>query len=151
MLSPHFTEPPTPDTLHHARLHLDATRTSMADLDSKIHDAEAALAQIIHDAKCAIAKMEAEKAKLSEEETRTKAYLSPIRRLPAELLREIFMWNFEEHASCAWVLSAVCPSWRRLALRTPKLWSKVSNYAVYCRAATMPSAISLSLSSSEDS
>ncbi|KAF8632777.1 hypothetical protein AX15_001680 [Amanita polypyramis BW_CC] len=66
-----------------------------------------------------------QRAQLEAKELRTLAYLSPIRKLPAELLRDIFLWNFEEHPCCAWVLSAVCTSWRRLVLQTPGLWSKI--------------------------
>jgi hypothetical protein len=51
--------------------------------------------------------------------------MSPIRRLPSELLRHIFMMNFDEYPCCAWILSSVCLQWRRLALSMPKLWSKV--------------------------
>lgn len=120
-----FTDPPTPDTLHHAQLHLQSTLEARLALETKIRDAESALAQLVNEAQCAITKMSNERKTLEAETARTKAYLSPVRRLPAEMLREIFMWNFEEHAACAWVLSAVCSSWRRLAIRTPRLWSKV--------------------------
>ncbi|KAF9441247.1 hypothetical protein P691DRAFT_684604 [Macrolepiota fuliginosa MF-IS2] len=119
------TEPPTPDSLHNAKLHLAATNTARLAVDAKIADAEAALAQMIADAKSAMNKLVEEQHRLQGEEEQTKAYLSTIRRLPAELLREIFMWNFEAHASCAWVLASVCSSWRRIALRTPRLWAKV--------------------------
>ncbi|KAF5349078.1 hypothetical protein D9756_009428 [Leucocoprinus leucothites] len=121
---PLFTEPSTADTLHHARLHLESTRSSILALDAKIASAEMALVQLVREAKASIAKMAEEKSRLEEDEATTKSYLSPVRRLPAELLREIFLWHFEEHEACAWVLAAVCSSWRRLALRTPKLWAK---------------------------
>jgi hypothetical protein len=121
-----FTEPPTPDTLHHAKLHLESTRSLILSLNDKIVSAELALVQLIHETKASIAKMTEEKSRLEADEAMTKSYLSPVRRLPAELLREIFLLHFQEHEACAWVLAAVCAPWRRLALRTPKLWAKVS-------------------------
>ena len=84
------------------------------------------LAEFIGEAKRSITKMTEEKIKLEEDEVATRSYLSPTQRLPAELLREIFLWHFEEHEACAWTLAAVYSSWRRLALRTPKLWAKVT-------------------------
>lgn len=121
-----FTEPPTPDTLHHAKLHLESTRSAIRALSDKIVSAEMALAQLIHETKTSIAGMTEEKSRLEADESTMESYLSPVRRLPAELLREIFVWHFEEHEACAWVLAAVCSSWRRLALCTPRLWAKVS-------------------------
>jgi hypothetical protein len=81
---------------------------------------------------CATKQLQRERAALEEKISRTLAYMSPIRRLPAELLRHIFMMNFDEYPCCAWILSSVCSQWRRLTLSMPKLWSKVwylSQYA----------------------
>ncbi|KXN82753.1 hypothetical protein AN958_02192 [Leucoagaricus sp. SymC.cos] len=123
-LSP-FAEPTTAESLRHARLRLDSTRSSILSLDAQIASAEMSLAQLIREAKMSIAKMLEEKTRLQEDEAATKSYLSPVRRLPAELLREIFMLHFQEHEACAWVLAAVCSSWRRIVLRTPRLWAKI--------------------------
>jgi hypothetical protein len=50
--------------------------------------------------------------------------LSPINRLPPELLTEIFLlWTRE--ASDVSVIAAVCNRWRKLALSTPQLWSTI--------------------------
>ncbi|KAJ6580867.1 hypothetical protein B0H19DRAFT_486595 [Mycena capillaripes] len=63
--------------------------------------------------------------------------LSPLRRMPAELLREIFAWTlpslrddwsrgrFEIQAS-PWVLTHVSSRWRAVSLSTPSLWSRVA-------------------------
>jgi hypothetical protein len=122
---PFACEPPTPSSLAHARRFLDETTTSRADLDRKIEAAEAQLAQIIADSRCAIEQLQREREALDEKISRARAYMSPIRRLPSELLRHIFMMNFDEYPCCAWILSSVCLQWRRLALSMPKLWSKV--------------------------
>jgi hypothetical protein len=53
------------------------------------------------------------------------ALLSPINRLPTELLAEIFVLRTQEarHAS---ILGAVCNHWRQLALSTPRLWCTIN-------------------------
>ena len=121
-----FPEPPTKEALASARRSLDATRASVEQVSAKILAAEAALAQIIHDSRRAIRDMEAQRNDLDAKMTRTLAYLSPIRRMPMELLRMVFMQCFEENPCSPWRLAAVCSSWRRLALRIPVIWSKVS-------------------------
>jgi hypothetical protein len=126
MLPLTLPDPPSQDSLLCAQTHLQQTLQETLDLAAQISDKERALAQQIHDTQAAIARLADQKKALDQEAARTRAYLSPVRRLPAELLREIFLWNFEEHAACAWVFSAVSSSWRRLAIRTPRLWSKVS-------------------------
>jgi len=118
-------EPPTASSLSDARHLLDESNTSLANVDRKIEAAEAQLAQIVADSRCAIKQLQRERTSLEEKIARTLAYMSPIRRLPAELLRHIFIMNFEEYPCCAWILSSVCSQWRRLALSMPKLWSKV--------------------------
>ncbi|KAF8872510.1 hypothetical protein BD779DRAFT_1452696 [Infundibulicybe gibba] len=120
-----FPDPPTQQSLADARRSLELTNDSVDELASKITAAETALAEIIRESQCAINSLQSQRALLEEKAFQTKAYLSPIRRLPEELLREIFMWNFESYPCCGWVLAAVSTPWRRLALRMPKLWSKI--------------------------
>jgi F-box-like len=118
-------DPPTPASLADARRLLNESNSSLAGLDRKIEAAEAQLAQIVADSRGTIKLLQRERAALEDKISRTLAYVSPIRRLPAELLRLIFMMNFDEYPCCAWILSSVCSQWRRLALSMPKLWSKV--------------------------
>lgn len=128
-----FPDPPTAETLADARRSLVTTRESVSQLTSKIDAAEASLAQLVKESKCAISEMETRRALLKNMEQKTLAYLSPIRRLPTELLRDVFLWNFEDYSCCAWVLAAVCSSWRRLSLSMPRIWSKVSHQSFrYC-------------------
>ncbi len=128
MTPPDFAYPPTKDTLADARRSMDATRVSMRALTKRIDAAEAALAQMVRESKVAIQEMLNEKRTLEERAMTTLAYLSPMRRLPLELLREIFLWCFKSHPCSAWVLASVCTSWRRVALKIPVIWSKVSNF-----------------------
>ncbi|KAH7924933.1 hypothetical protein BV22DRAFT_1012275 [Leucogyrophana mollusca] len=120
-----YPEPPTESTVAEARRQLHNHEDHLTELTAKIAAAEDALAKIVADSKRAIHELQREHHQLQEKILHTKAYISPIRRLPNELLRHIFMFNFEEHACCAWILAAVCSLWRRLALSVPKLWSKI--------------------------
>jgi len=126
MSFPNFVDPPTKETLANARRSLEVTRASVEEITYTINAAEIALAKLVRESRLAINELEGQRTTLEDQVSRTLAYLSPIRRLPIELLREIFVWSFEEHACSAWVLAAVCPSWRRLALKIPIIWSKVS-------------------------
>jgi F-box-like len=118
-------EPPTETTLAEARRALDSHRQSLRRITDKIDASEADLAQIVADSQCAINRLQRERAALEDTIFQTMAYLSPIRRLPLELLRQIFLFNFEDYPCCAWVLSAVCSLWRKTALSMPRIWSKV--------------------------
>ncbi|PPR03720.1 hypothetical protein CVT24_007368 [Panaeolus cyanescens] len=120
-----FADPPTKDSLADAQRVLSSTRVSVQQLNDKIDMAEEALERIVRESRAAIEELVKQREALKQKELHTLAYLSPIRRLPTELLREIFMWSFESHPCIAWVLASVCTSWRRLALRIPRIWSKI--------------------------
>ncbi|KAJ7096613.1 hypothetical protein B0H15DRAFT_773923 [Mycena belliarum] len=120
-----FPDPPTALSLAAARAALDESVTSAASLADRIKSAQVSLAQLVAEAQAAIEDMVKEELILQEKIDHTRAYLSPIRRLPGELLRELFLWCFEGHPCCAWVLSAVCANWRHQALAIPRIWSKI--------------------------
>jgi hypothetical protein len=129
MLLP-YPEPPTEATLKDARHELDLQQDSLKKLSKKIDEAEVTLAQIVAESKCAISEMQRERSLLEDKLSHTMAYIAPIRRLPNELIRHIFMFNFDDYPCCAWVLAAVCSLWRRLSLSMPKLWSKVRSLCI---------------------
>ncbi|KAJ7171293.1 hypothetical protein C8R46DRAFT_183872 [Mycena filopes] len=61
-----------------------------------------------------------------------KALLSPARRLPPEILQEIFLAALPTHRSAVMsaseaplVLTRICRGWRSLALATPELWHSI--------------------------
>ena len=120
-----LTEPATEATLADAKRLLEAQRQSIRCITLRIEQSQAALAQIVADSKCVIDQLEQERNDLENDMFQTMAYLSPIRRLPLELLRQIFLFNFEDHPCAAWVLSAVCNLWRKTAISMPRIWSKV--------------------------
>lgn len=101
----------------------------VGNLNRQIADAQRALEALIADSKLAIGLLEEERRRARDEVKATKEYLSPIKRLPDDLLQHIFLSTFEAAPSSAWTLSAVCVSWRRLVLNAPILWSRVCHVA----------------------
>ncbi|KAH9038584.1 hypothetical protein EDB85DRAFT_2132236 [Lactarius pseudohatsudake] len=101
------------------------TAASLADARRLLGESNAQLAQIVAESRCVIKQLQCEREALEDKIARALAYMSPIRRLPSELLRHIFIMNFDEYPCCAWILSSVCSQWRRLALSMPRLWSKI--------------------------
>lgn len=122
-----FTEPPTRHSLEEARRSLQEQQESSNRIASKIEDAEQELKRILKESQQMIWNLEKERAAVEDGIARTLAYLSPIRRLPHELLGVIFTFIFDDYPCCAWVLSAVCKLWRSQVLSMPRLWSKVSS------------------------
>ncbi|KIY65223.1 hypothetical protein CYLTODRAFT_424532 [Cylindrobasidium torrendii FP15055 ss-10] len=73
-----------------------------------------------------------------------KRLLSPVRRLPTEILRHIFLstvehiplriaeldeaesWSFKDPPSMLWTIELVCQQWRIAIVNYPRLWSYVS-------------------------
>lgn len=60
--------------------------------------------------------------------TRQRAYIAPVRRLPNEILSEIFLWSsrgerFSSYRCVPMVISQVCKLWRDLIYELPKAWS----------------------------
>ncbi|KAF7316169.1 F-box domain-containing protein [Mycena indigotica] len=64
-----------------------------------------------------------------------KSLITPIRRLPLDLLERIFIECLPEERNCVMsatepplLLGRVCSSWRSLAYETPRLWSRLHVY-----------------------
>lgn len=116
----------TPSALSDARRSLAAQRTGLDALNGRIEDDERKLAELILEAQRKIEQMKKERSECELKIADTLAFLSPLRRLPRELLRYTFLLLWEDNPCCGWTLAAVSSSWRRLALSTPQLWQKVS-------------------------
>ncbi|KAJ7785671.1 hypothetical protein B0H16DRAFT_1487623 [Mycena metata] len=61
-----------------------------------------------------------------------KALLSPLRRLPLDIIQEIFVACLPTHRNCVMsaveapvLLGRICSSWRELSLSTPRLWARL--------------------------
>ncbi|KAF7376871.1 F-box domain-containing protein [Mycena sanguinolenta] len=76
---------------------------------------------------------------LAEERSRVAAYveghralISPVRRLPLDVIQELFVACLPTHRNCVMnasevplLLGRVCNSWRAISLSTPRLWSSL--------------------------
>ncbi|KAJ7743905.1 hypothetical protein DFH07DRAFT_979223 [Mycena maculata] len=61
-----------------------------------------------------------------------KALVSPLRRMPVDIIQEIFMACIPMHRNCVMsakeapvLLGRICSSWRAISLSTPRLWSRL--------------------------
>ncbi|KAK1231922.1 hypothetical protein PQX77_004941 [Marasmius sp. AFHP31] len=76
--------------------------------------------------------LESKKEKLKKSMEKFRSLLSPVHRLPSELLLEIFGYlcevNVLDHSKMppASALSMVCGRWRQVTLASPRLWSSIS-------------------------
>ena len=118
-------EPPTAGSRAEAQAQIESNKKKIQALSETITSTEDKLTQIINEYRCSIRALQRSKQELEEEVSLTLAYISPIRTLPHELLRHIFLLNFEDQPCCAWGVAAVCSLWRRLVLAMPRMWSKV--------------------------
>ncbi|KAJ7483431.1 hypothetical protein FB451DRAFT_1084598 [Mycena latifolia] len=84
-------------------------------------------------------RLEEERAVLSSFRSQNNAILSPLRRIPPEVLGQIFSWMLPSIISAMmaqsgsdvignspWVLGHISSRWRAVALSTPLLWSLVA-------------------------
>ncbi|KAJ7202487.1 hypothetical protein C8J57DRAFT_1102074 [Mycena rebaudengoi] len=80
-------------------------------------------------------KWEEERASLLDYRAQNKAVISPHRRIPPEILGEIFLLTlpvrvqeavFSTIGDSPWVLTHVCRRWREVAVSAPFLWSRVA-------------------------
>ncbi|KAK0237413.1 hypothetical protein EDD85DRAFT_1022737 [Armillaria nabsnona] len=61
-------------------------------------------------------------------ERHRRALSSPIRRLPVDIMREIFLLassNAADVKDFPWIATHTCTEWRDIATQTPMLWSKI--------------------------
>ncbi|KAJ7252136.1 hypothetical protein B0H12DRAFT_964446, partial [Mycena haematopus] len=77
--------------------------------------------------------------KLAEERDRIGAYveahkalISPIRRLPLDIIKELFVACLPTHRNCVMsaseapvLLGRICNSWRAISLSAPRLWASL--------------------------
>ncbi|KIK54896.1 hypothetical protein GYMLUDRAFT_130580, partial [Collybiopsis luxurians FD-317 M1] len=82
-----------------------------------------------------ISEMRTRRTQLKVYKASLKSLLSPIRRLPNELLYRIFGLTYStnhlvsrDHQILALAISSVCTRWRQLALSSPDLWSSMDIY-----------------------
>ncbi|ESK88759.1 hypothetical protein Moror_17147 [Moniliophthora roreri MCA 2997] len=79
-----------------------------------------------------IAQLQARRDKLKSFIDNHRALLSPIRRVPSDILREIFVQCLpKDHLpthnihQAPLLLTGICRSWREVAITTPRLWNRI--------------------------
>ncbi|KAJ7117629.1 hypothetical protein C8R44DRAFT_555445, partial [Mycena epipterygia] len=116
-------EPPEDTESTFIRAVASKTGSRLAYLDTKISQLRDWLIQL-----------EEERATLTVYHSQNTAILSPLRRMPPELLCEIFSWTLPsvrealqrrrfDTKHSPWVLTQICSRWRAIALSTASLWS----------------------------
>ncbi|KAF7372709.1 F-box domain-containing protein [Mycena sanguinolenta] len=113
-------EPPLDEDISVIRPIIEETRAHLATVDAEIARLRYRLREL-----------EEERAILLPSHTRTMGILSPLRRLPPEILGGIFSQTLRPISdifsikNCPWVLTHVCSNWRAVALADPSLWSLI--------------------------
>ncbi|KAJ6526957.1 hypothetical protein DFH09DRAFT_1187206 [Mycena vulgaris] len=86
----------------------------------------------IADMHTAIDKLKAERDGLSAYVEAHMALISPVRRLPLDLIQEIFVACIPTHRNCVMsaheppvLLGRICSFWRAISLSTPRLWARL--------------------------
>ncbi|KAJ7498133.1 hypothetical protein B0H11DRAFT_1801159 [Mycena galericulata] len=73
--------------------------------------------------------LEEERALLSEYHSQNTAIISPLRRMPSEILGQIFSWTLSpavlDVRESPWILTQVCSRWRAVSISEPSLWSRI--------------------------
>ena len=100
-------------------------RVQIDALSAEIKTAEDELAALVKESWRAIEKLQNARAAVEAKLVCKLAYIAPVRRLPMDLLGEIYTLTVEEKPASVWVLASVCWTWRFQVLQMPRLWSKV--------------------------
>ncbi|KAH9485846.1 hypothetical protein JR316_0002761 [Psilocybe cubensis] len=112
---------PSEEQVHEVRRLLMDPKQEAEYLDAEIQKARSLLQEL-----------EEKRTKAGGTIRRYEAILSPIRRVPPDVLRVVFLYCLVTHRNPAisikeapLLLTHVCSSWRTLALNTPALWARI--------------------------
>ncbi|KAJ6578615.1 hypothetical protein B0H10DRAFT_2101374, partial [Mycena sp. CBHHK59/15] len=83
-------------------------------LDEKISDLQKTLDELAE-----------ERDRLSAFVDAHQALISPVRRLPLDIIQEIFVACLPKHATPPILLGRICSAWRSISLSTPRLWASL--------------------------
>ncbi|KAJ6582010.1 hypothetical protein B0H19DRAFT_1019031, partial [Mycena capillaripes] len=108
-------DPPVESEILQLRGFIFRGHTRMSVLDARIALIRASIDKIIQ-----------EKGELNVEIRKHEGGLSPLRRMPVEILSLIFSFTLPPHqkdtAPAPWTISAVCARWREIVISHPSLW-----------------------------
>ncbi|KAJ7483481.1 hypothetical protein FB451DRAFT_1028928, partial [Mycena latifolia] len=100
--------------------------------DARLADVEKEISRL----RDRLQQLEDERASLSRYQAQNYAVISPLRRMPPEVLGEIFSWTLPDFrhtlgrrrfdiTSSPWLLTHISSRWRAVALSNASLWSVV--------------------------
>ncbi|KAJ7677768.1 hypothetical protein DFH06DRAFT_1167126 [Mycena polygramma] len=131
-----------PGTRHNALLNsndppqdsdIPGVLSAISETEAQLASVEDEIARVSEQLK----KLRQMRSSLSSYRTRNRAILSPLRRMPPEILGEIFMCTLPSSnlriargkgiqiTDSPWVLTHVCQDWKKISLSIPSLWSSV--------------------------
>ncbi|KAJ7654646.1 hypothetical protein DFH06DRAFT_1092897 [Mycena polygramma] len=156
--------PPTPglsaapESRHHILLNsnetpLDSDVVLVQSAISKVDERLAWLANETSQLQDRLQQLEEERVSLTSFRAQNCAILSPLRRMPPEVLSEVFAWTLPSARDLSrrrkprlrdspWILTHVSRCWRTVAVLNPSLWSIV---AIKYQPGTDPSVYSLAM------
>ncbi|KAJ7875682.1 hypothetical protein B0H13DRAFT_2668812 [Mycena leptocephala] len=112
---------PTDDEVAEIKAFLIEPTLRLKQLDDEISDLQRA-----------IDKLRAERESLGADVKAHRALVSPVRRLPLDIIQEIFVACLPTHHNCVMsaseppiLLGRICSFWRTISLSTPRLWSSL--------------------------
>ncbi|KAJ7062346.1 hypothetical protein C8F01DRAFT_128306 [Mycena amicta] len=112
---------PTDDEVHEINVLLAEPSEQLRQLDSKIDDLRKAMEELV-----------VERNRIGEFVDAHKALISPMRRIPIDVLQEIFVACLATERNCIMsaseapiLLGRICSSWRAISMSTPRLWASV--------------------------
>ncbi|KAJ7471444.1 hypothetical protein B0H11DRAFT_2040016 [Mycena galericulata] len=157
-LAPPLPSSPCPEL---RRSNAAPLETQYPEIDREIAAASSSIAFIderIRYLQPVLVELAAWRQALQEFVTDHKRVLAPIRKVPSDVLSEIFLWCAARDSDnvwnpCAdpeWVLAQVCRYWRALALATPRIWRRVFITRPYFSRYIRPAVLSLQLERSAE-
>ncbi|KIM35524.1 hypothetical protein M413DRAFT_348408 [Hebeloma cylindrosporum] len=113
---------PSDEEVHHIKNSILPVPTAkLADLDIEINRIQEVLSNLME-----------QRQSLSTEIEGYRSLISPARRLPIDILQEIFLHTLPtahnaviDPHMCPLLLTRICNGWRTVALSTPQLWSSI--------------------------
>ncbi|KAJ7635742.1 hypothetical protein DFH06DRAFT_1054928 [Mycena polygramma] len=105
---------------------LDSDIFSIQSILSTAHTQIDALDSQIDELEVALDKLDRRRDRLEERARQHRAILSPLRRMPPEVVGDIFAMIVCDQGKPLWYLAQICRSWRRTAVAYPFLWNSIA-------------------------
>ncbi|KAJ7056928.1 hypothetical protein C8F01DRAFT_1372254 [Mycena amicta] len=115
---------------------VDMERTSLQNILEDRRSRTTGLVSQIAAVQLELQRLVQQQRETDEQISQLTTVLAPVRRIPNEILCEIFLWAAKHHGDLApWRLGHISSHWRAVALSFPPLWS---SFAVHDRCADRP-------------